>query len=510
MDAPDLLANAAARFPDRPCVVEGERTLSFRDVSRRADCLGSWLLDSGVTRGERIALLAENILEFLEIQVAAMRAGVILVPLNYRLVEQELRYILEDCTPRVLLHSARHAEQADALSDAVERTLHIGDDGSRQAYAGIVAGAGGSSDVRPAIDAAAVSSILYTSGTTGRPKGAMLSNGALLARVTSFAIELMLGPGRVFVQALPMFHMAAHPAYAFTYTGATTVMAPVFTPDGVLELLERHRATHVLLVPTMIDLMARHPAIGATDLGSLELVLYGGSPIPADVVRRALDTFGCDFLQFYGMTETSGGSILRPADHDPARCPERLATAGTDALGVETRVVDADDRTVSSGVLGEILIRGPVVMDGYWNAPEATAEALRGGWMHTGDIGLRRDDGYLYVADRLKDMVVTGGENVYPREVEDAVREHPDVADAAVIGVPDERWGERVHAVVVPVPGAELDPDALIEHCRRHLAGYKVPKTVEIIGDLPRNPTGKVLKKELRAAYWSGRDRHVS
>ncbi|MGE3619443.1 MAG: class I adenylate-forming enzyme family protein [Acidimicrobiia bacterium] len=510
MQSPDLLLNAATRFGERPCVIEGDRVLTFAEVDARADRLAGALLAGGLRRGDRVALLAGNVLEYLEVQVATMRAGLILVPLNFRLAVPELAYIVGDSRPRVLVHGPGHAEAAAALG--VERTIHLGDAGTGEPYAEVLAQGEPwpAGTPRPRLDAEAANVILYTSGTTGRPKGAVISNGALMARLNMFAIEWGNRPGATFVQALPMFHIASHAAYSYTYVGATIVMVPEFRPAGVLELISRVRATHVMLVPTMINMVLDEPTLADADLSHLEMILYGASAIPPEVLRRALAAFGCGFLQIYGMTETAASSLLRPADHDPDRFPERLASAGTDSLGTETRVVDGDDVEVPPGELGEVVIRGPIVMDGYWNAPEATAEALRGGWMHTGDIGYRSTDGYLYISDRLKDMIVSGAENVYPREVEDVLYEHPAVADAAVIGVPDERWGERVHALVVTRAGVEVDLDALLAHCRSRLAGYKVPKTAELVDELPRNATGKVLRKDLRARYWAGHDRHVN
>jgi acyl-CoA synthetase (AMP-forming)/AMP-acid ligase II len=239
------------------------------------------------------------------------------------------------------------------------------------------------------------------------------------------------------------------------------------------------------------------------------MVLYGASPISAEVVRKVLAAFGCDLLQFYGMTETSGTSLLRPELHDPVNRPELLASAGTDSVSYQTRVVDENDVDVPPHVIGEIISRSPGNTVGYWNNTEATRAALRGGWMHTGDLGYFDENGYLFVADRLKDMVVSGGENVYPREVEDVIYEHPDVYEVAVIGVPDDKWGERVHAVVTPRPGADPSAESVIEHCRQRLAGYKVPKTVEFLAELPKNPTGKILKRVLRDEYWEHHNRNV-
>src|SRR6185437_989304 len=261
-------------------------------------------------------------------------------------------------------------------------------------------------------------------------------------------------PGSVFLQALPMFHIAANTAYSFTFCGSTIVLLREFSVDGLVAALHRYRATHLLLVPTMINAVNHHPGIDDHRFDDLELVIYGASSIAPEVLKRALGVFGCGFFQLYGMTETFACSVLRPEDHDPDGRPELLASAGTDALTFETDVVDDDGRSCPVGVVGEIVARGPALMTEYFGAPDATAASLRGGWMHTGDLGYRADSGYLFVTDRLKDMVITGGENVYPREVEDVLFAHPAVLEAAVIGLPDPRWGERVHAVVVLQPGA--------------------------------------------------------
>ena len=505
MEIPDLLVNAATRFPQRPAVLEGERRLTFGEVDDRAARLAQAFADHGLRFGDRVAILAENELEYLEIQVAAQRAGVVPVPLNFRLAVPELAYIIEDCRPALLIHGPGYAETAAALD--VPNVWHLDHDGVGGAYDQALASA--EPQARRPLRHDAAACVLYTSGTTGRPKGAIISNGALWARVNLFGLEVGMQPGEVFVQALPMFHIAAHVTYAFTYRGATSVLLRSFEPAATLRLLEEHAASHVLLVPTMINLLTLDEAVERTDLRALQMVLYGASPISPEVLRRAMETLRCEFLQFYGMTETAGSSLLRSADHDPDGHPERLASAGTDSVSFETRIVDADDQPVPPGEVGEILSRGPAVMDGYWNAPAATETALAGGWMHTGDLGYRSPDGYLYVTDRLKDMIVSGGENVYPREVEDALYEHDEVLEAAVIGVPSERWGEAVHALVVAKPGTSPQVEALLDHCRQRLAGYKVPKDVELVDELPKNATGKILKRVVRDRYWQSQDRQV-
>lgn len=503
---PDLLTNAVTRFPDRPAVVEGDRQISFRDLDDRASRLAQAFADRGLREGDRVALLAENQLEYVEIQVAAQRAGVVPVPLNYRLAVPELAYIVGDCGPQLLIHGDGYDQTAGALD--VRAAWHLGSDGVGTAYDDVLAAA--TPAPRQPLRHDGASSILYTSGTTGRPKGAILSNGALWSRVNMFGLEIAMRPEDVFVQPLPMFHMAVHVSYAFTYRGATNVLVRAFEPATTIGLLEEHAASHVLLVPTMINLIAQDPTIDAADLDQLRMVLYGASPISPEVLRRAMVALRCDFLQFYGMTETAGSSLLRPSDHDPSNHPERLASAGTDSLSFETRIVTQDGRDAAVGEVGEILSRGPSVMDGYWNDPQATMEALEGGWMHTGDLGYRSEDGYLYVTDRLKDMIVSGGENIYPREVEDALYEYDGVLEAAVVGIPSDRWGEAVHALVVVRPGAELDPDEVRAHCRARLAAYKVPKSLEVVDELPKNATGKILKRVIRDRFWAGHDRRIS
>ncbi len=497
--APDLVRTAARRFPKRPAMIGDGRVLRFADVDERADRWAAVLAARGIERGDRVALLAGNEVEYLELQVGAQRAGVILVPLNFRLAVSELAFITNDAGCRMVVVGPDYAEPAAALGLP---TLALGAE-----YEAALAAA--EPVETPALDAGAAACILYTSGTTGRPKGAVLSNLALYARAAAHGIELAITPDDVFVQTLPMFHIASNLSYGFTFCGAANVMVKAFDPEVVVDTIEREGATRILLVPTTIQRCAEHPGTTRERLGSLRTVLYGASPIAPEVLRNALAVFGCEFTQFFGMTETSGCTLLRAADHDPERHPERLASAGTETISFEVRVVGPDDRELPPGEVGEIVCRGPAVMTEYWGRPDATAEALRGGWMHTGDLGLRSADGYVYVTDRLKDMVVSGGENVYPREVEDVLFAHPAVAEAAVIGVPDERWGERVHAVVVVRDGATVTDDELLAYCKAHLAGYKCPKTVERLSVLPRNVTGKVLKTELRSPYWAGRTRSV-
>jgi acyl-CoA synthetase (AMP-forming)/AMP-acid ligase II len=505
LTVPDLLQYGATLHPARLAVVTSERSLTFAGVDERASRLASYLRERGVGPGDRVGLLAMNEAEYLEVLVACQRLGAISVPLNFRLAVPELAFICADSDPQVLVHGPGFAPSAGALG--IAQVIGFGPE-----YEAALAATAPVPE-RPLIAAAAPSTILYTSGTTGRPNGAVISNQALWARISSNVFEYRISADDVFLQALPLFHIASNVTSSYTAVGATNVLVRQFDPGTVLDLVTRHRVTAALLVPTMINMVVNHPDVEAADLSSLHTVAYGASPIPPAVLERALHRIDAGFVQLFGMTETSGCTVLRRSDHDPVRFPQRLAAAGTEAWGYEVRVVDDDDRDVAAGAVGEVICRGPAMMDGYWNAPEATTAALRGGWMHTGDLGYRDGDGYLYVTDRKKDMVVSGGENVYPREVEDVLFSHPAVLDAAVIGVRDERWGERVHAVVVRRPGPEFasvtDHDVM-SFARERLAGYKLPRSLEWVSELPRNATGKVLKTELRARHWHGRERGVS
>ncbi|MGE3619845.1 MAG: AMP-binding protein [Acidimicrobiia bacterium] len=495
--APDFLANATARWPERIAVHFRHDALTFAQLDARADELAGALAAAGVGPGDRFALLSPNHPVHLTAQVAACRLGAALVPLNTRLAVAELDHIVGDAGPRVLLAhestAAAAAEVAAGHPDLAAWTFPADDP---------LGPPGPDRDRRPlgpseGIDPEAVATILYTSGTTGRPKGAMISNRALAARMTSYVLDPGMRRGCTFLQPLPMFHIAATVSFAASSVGGTNVILESFSAAAVEEAVARHGVTHALLVPTMIkDVVAGcDPARFTT----LETVLYGASSIEPEDLRRAMQVLGCSFWQSFGQTETGPVTSLVAEDHD-ADDPVRLTAAGRVGLGCEIAVVDGEDRPLPPGEVGEIVARGPAMMSGYWGLPEASAEAMRGGWLHTGDLGRFDADRFLHVTDRLKDMVVSGGENVYPREVERVLLDHPAVADVAVVGVPHPRWGEAVHAVVVPAdPRSEPDPAELGSHCRRSLAGYKIPKSWSFAPDLPRNATGKVLKAQLRA-----------
>ncbi|MCC6194600.1 MAG: AMP-binding protein [Burkholderiales bacterium] len=506
MNIPDLLSQGVARWPDRTCVAEGDRSLTFREVDARADRLVQAFCARGLQPGDRIALLALSELEYLEIQVAAQRAGVVLVPLNFRLSGRELATVVSDCEPRLLIHGQEFGDAAAALD--VSSTWHLGAAGFGEAYDAVLAefapGAG-----RAYLDSSKACLIVYTSGTTGRSKGAVISNGAFWARLNLCSVEFPAHAHDRLLFPIPMFHVSSSIAYAFVYRGCPIVQMRSFDLDGAIRLLEERPISHAVLVPTIIQRLAVRLEAEPRPLAALRLVIYGGSAIAPAALRHAMDVLGCEFAQVYGLTEGLNATVLRTSRIDVERHPERLGSAGTPAISYDVKVVDAGGGEVPPGEVGEIIVRGPCLMERYWNAPEATAEALRDGWLHTGDLGRLSEDGYLFVTDRVKDMIVSGGENVYAREVEDAFYEHRDVLEVAVFGIPSETWGEVVHAMVVGREGARLEPDELIRHCRERLAHYKVPRSIEITDSLKKNATGKILKRDLRAPYWQGRDRAI-
>jgi fatty-acyl-CoA synthase len=438
------------------------------------------------------------------------------VTLNFRLAPPEWRFILEDAGARLVVAADEYADALDGLrADVpVEHWVVLG--GPRPGWDAFedwcAAASPAPGTVRADPDADLYQ--MYTSGTTGRPKGAVLTHRAIVEHLHQVRLAMPLRPGDRQLTVMPLFHAGmAIGLYHAVASGAELVIHETFEPDAVVRAMSEEGIAVASLVPAMIQACCVEvPDVADRTYDTLRLMVYGASPIAESTLARALEAFGCDFGQGYGMTETASCvTFLLPEDHRRALAgrPELLRSAGRPVLGTEVRVVDEGDRPLATGELGEIVARGPQLMRGYWNRPEATAEAMRGGWMHTGDAGSFDDEGYLYVRDRVKDMIVSGGENVYPREVEEVLFHHPAVADAAVIGVPDPRWGETVRAVVVLRPGAGASADALMDFCRGRIADYKRPRSVTFLDELPRNPSGKVLKRELRETAWSGQARRV-
>lgn len=503
---PDLLLHGVGFQSDAPCVTEGNRSLSFAEVDSRADRLANALRGSGVMPGDRVALLAYNELEHLEIQVGVQRAGAVLVPLNVRLGRGELEAIVADCEPILLIHGPGVDDRAVGLQ--VPAIWHLGGDGIGRHYDAVLADTRAGDNPR-FFESGAVNSILYTSGTTGRAKGVVISNGAFWARITLTALETRLESDDTLLFSLPLFHAASSIAYASVYRGGSLVLMRTFGVAQALAELRERRATHAVFVPTMIRRLVDHLHEAPGRFDDLRLIIYGGSPIAPDLIVEALERFDCGLLQVYGLSEAVNLCVLGPDLHDPDRRPDLLTSAGRPSASYAVRVVGPDNCELPPLEIGEIVVQGPAVMCGYWQAEEATAATLRDGWLCTGDAGYRSNDGFVFVSDRIKDIIVSGGENVYSREVEEALLTFEGVHEVAVFGVPSREWGEAVHAVVVLRDGVHATASDLIAHCRDRISSYKAPKSVEIVPALPKNASGKILKRDLREEYWSGRARLV-
>lgn len=510
----DIVRTHAAERPEATALVhEGRRTAYGRlhDASSR---VAQGLLAEGIQPRSRVAHLDKSSDLFFELLFGVSKVGAVTVSVNWRLAPPEVLHILNDAGAEILFVGEEFFPVIDEIRDALHGVRKIvALSGSHPGWEPFTSWRDRHADVDPCLPAQPSDTAVqfYTSGTTGLPKGAELTNSNFAFMFGSWAESWRLEPGRRSLVCLPMFHIGgAGWGMAGLYAGATNHVVREFIPRQILDIIQSERIEVVLLVPAMILFLMQAPGIVETDLSSLSLIVYGAAPIPAELLKQAMTTFGCGFQQVYGLTETTGAiTLLPPEDHDPSDV-KKLLSCGYAQKEVELRIVGDDGRDLPPGEVGEIAIRSPQVMGGYWKLPEATARAVKGDWFFTGDAGYLDEKGYLYIYDRVKDMIVSGGENIYPAEVESALFGHPAVADVAVIGVPDARWGEAVKAVVVVKAGVEVTAGELVEWARGRIAGYKLPKSVDFIDALPRNPTGKILKRELRKAYWGDRQRQIN
>lgn len=504
--------------PREVAAICGSEQRTRADLADRVARLAGALRKLGLADGDRVGMMALNSIRYVEYFYGTWWAGGVINPVNIRWSAPEVAYSLDDCDTRILLVDDTFAPLVATLqaqSRSLKTVIHCGSGPTPEgmlSYEALLADALPLADVgRRDEDLAAV---MYTGGTTGRPKGVMLSHANLVINALSNSANVQRPANASGLIAAPMFHVAGCGLTLIVLRRlAPLVIVPGFDELAILHAVQQHRCGELFLVPTMIQRLLDHPRFAEFDLSSLDLMLYGAAPIDAALLERAMRLLpGARFAQAYGMTELSPTvAMLGPDEHKPGPNQARwLRAAGRPVSIAEIRIVDADDNEVPLGTVGEITVRGPMVMQGYWNKPAETAAALKGGWMHTGDGGRLDEDGYLYVVDRIKDMIVTGGENVYSAEVENALAQLPQVAMSAVIGVPDERWGERVHAVIVKRDGADLDEATVIAHCKALIAGYKCPRSVEFRDALPLSAAGKLQKFQLRDAYWQGRSRRVN
>lgn len=511
----DLIREQASTIGQRVAFTYEERDLTYAELDLAANRVANALLAEGVGRDDRVAFLDKNALELFEIMFGAAKVGAVTCPVNWRLAPAEIAHIVNDSGARVMVVGAEFCSLLDQIESelsTVKRIVVLGDHGRHERYDSW-RDAHGTEDPNLPVTPDDVALQFYTSGTTGLPKGAMLSGRALAALVPLANEALGLGADTVSLVVMPCFHVAGSGWALFgLFNGARNVLMRDVDFGAILEAIPRYRITDAVFVPAVLQFLLATPGCDATDFSSLRTILYGASPISEEVLVGSIERFGCRFVQAYGLTETDGAAVLLPAeDHDPGGPNRhRLRAAGVPLPGVEVRVVDADGGDVPVGEIGEVWIKSPGNMVGYWNMPEASAAALTpDGWFKSGDAGYLDDDGYLYIADRVKDMIISGGENIYPAEIESVLMSMPGVADAAIIGVPDERWGETVKAIVVRASDEDVTELDVITWCRDRLAHYKCPTTVDWAEVLPRNPSGKILKRELRAPYWANRERQV-
>ncbi|MGQ0631287.1 MAG: class I adenylate-forming enzyme family protein [Sporichthyaceae bacterium] len=512
MNVATFLTKSAVRFPDRVALQYGEEKTTYAQFASRSLALGGELLARGLKKGDRVAFAMGNRPEILEVICGAVAAGLVVVPMNARLHPIEMAYLAENSGARALIHTAEFEAPLDehwGEFASVEQRIGVGCSAAVSDYDVLVA----STNALAApvdIDPTDACWLFYTSGTTGKPKGATLTHRVLRVGIMNYLADCYnVTHEDVMLHVAPLSHGGGFVALPAIARGATQVISDSvsFSPDLTFRDVERHGVTHIaFMAPTMIVKCLEDFEPGKYDISSWKAVCYGGAPIYVEHLKKAVQTFGPVFIQIYGQGECPMTATTLPAaehlemvkNDDP-----RLGSAGYVRTDVEVKIFDSNDVECPPGVSGEIVVRGDIVMTGYWNNPEATAETLRGGWLHTGDVGQFDDGGYLFLLDRSKDMIISGGNNVYPREVEEVLITHPSVAGVCVVGIPDDYWGEAVHAVVVLETGAEATPKELIDFCAGYMAGYKKPKNVDFVDELPTSAYGKILRREVRATYWS-------
>ncbi|WP_460354390.1 long-chain-fatty-acid--CoA ligase [Mycobacterium sp. ZZG] len=504
----DIVRGHGRQRPGAPALVAGDTTVTYGELDDRSNRVAQAFLAAGVGFGDRVAFVEKNGIEFFDVAFGLAKIGAVGVPVNWRLAAPEMRHVIVDSGARIVVVGEEFAGHLEAIEAELDADIVvIGSHARWPAFHEWVA-------EHPAVDPGVVTGpddvvfLMYTSGTTGLPKGVMLSNTNYVCKTGGVAGPWQFDADAVSLAVMPLFHMAGSGwALAGLWQGAKTVVLRDVEPAAILDSVARHRVTNMLLVPAVIQFLLDTDGVDTVDFSHLRVIVYGASPISDDVLVRGIERFGGIFAQVYGMTETTGSiTQLDGPDH----VPELLRSCGKPYRWVQIRIVGEDGADVAPGGVGEVWTRSAQNMLGYWNNPDATAATLTpDGWLKTGDAGFVDADGYLFLHDRIKDMIVSGGENVYPAEVENVLMTHPAVADVAVIGVPDPRWGEAVKAVVVAARGADPSEAELIAFARDRLAGYKLPKSVDFVAVLPRNPSGKLLKRALREPHWAGAGRQI-
>lgn len=509
----DIPRKSARLFPDKEAIVFEDTRLTYRELNRRTNRLANALSGTGMKQGGRVTVLAENTHKYLEIYFAAAKLGMSVTPLNFRLSDDELCLVVNDSEASCFFAGDGYLDRTNHLRDRLH-AIHtwISLDHPFQGFMDYENMLADAPDREPnvAVDENDLAVLMYTGGTTGLPKGVMMSHRNLMTAVLSATLAMGFTRQDATCFVLPLFHVSFWPALSALLVGGKVAINRKPDLNGILKLIQEEKCTHINAVPTLYGWLLQFANVDAYDLSSLRSITYAGSPMPIELLKQCIRKFGPILSQAYGMTEALGVTQLPEWDH----CLESdrsklLASAGKPVLCAEIDVLDENDHPVKTGEIGEIVVRGNHVMTGYWKNPEMTRQALRGGWYHSGDMGYRDEDGYLYLVDRKADMIVTGGENVYPKEVEDVLYEHPAVSMAVVVSAPDDKWGERVQAVVVRKTGQSVTEDEIIGFCRKKLGGYKCPKAVEFRESIPTSPIGKVLRRDVKKTFWEGHARSI-
>jgi len=509
----DVIYRNALLYPGQEAFVYGDTRITFSEFNTRVNKLIHALQAMGVKKGEVIGILSWNCLEYADVYGAAMKGGFIASPFNPRLREDELEYIINYSEANTIFVGPELLEVGNSLRPRLPKVKNFisfeGSAPSMIAHHDLLASHSGQEpDVQ--VDEDDPVCIIYTSGTTGVPRGALYTQRRFIEDSKTLVIDMGLQPGHKRVLITPLFHVAGNTHFRSSlYIGGCNIILKFFDPAATLQIIQNERATHMDLVPTHLVAMLNLPDLNKYDISSMKFLWYGASPMPLEVLKKGMKVFGPIFAQGYGQSE-SGPAIshLSKEDHNVLDRPEKeqkkLVSAGRPDIGVQVRIVDDEGNDVKPGEVGEIIVWSKHIMVEYWHKPDDTRTNIVNGWLHTGDMGYYDEEGYIYIVDRRKDMIISGGENVYPREVEEILYRHPAVLEAAVIGVPDPYWIEKVHAVVVTKKGASTTAEELIAFCKERIAGYKAPKSVEFVDSLPKNPAGKILKRELREKYWVG------
>jgi len=514
----DIPVRNARFYPNKTAVIDGNVEYSFAQFNERVNRLGNAILAMGVIEGDRIAVLNHNCHQYIELYFASAKIGAPMVPLSYRYNPSELTYVIKDSGAKIIFFGKEYAPAIEAMEGSATTVEHFvcidGPIPGAKNYEEILSAA---STLEPISETSEedVAILGYTGGTTGKPKGVMTTHRNIITSCYNTALERGLSTDDIFLNVQPVFHAGgANSMFAFAFMGATNVfISSAGSIDAILGSVEEHQITDLGLVPTLIMSLLENPNFEKYDLKSLKAIYYGAAPIAVEPLKRMIKLMKCKLSQTYGLTETFVPiSILKPEDHvleGNAEDRQRMAAAGRAVMGVKVKIVDEQGQEVETGAIGEIVVKGENVMKGYWNQPELTKEVLKDGWLHTGDMGRMDALGYLYIVDRKKEMIISGGENIYAKEVEDVLFSHPSVAQAVVIGVPDDKWGEAVKGLVIKKNGAEVSEDELIDFCKNRLSSYKKPKSIEFMDSFPKSTVGKVLKRELRQKYWEGKERKI-